>query len=185
MEEDQSMTGGYSSVVDSELGTVADTTVIGIDAHLDDPDAPERPDQYRPPTVTPATLAEIEEQLESLNKDELATTIKTRRQQLADNQSALNVSAAQLSELALTLSIAMAKSQFLNNADAVYAITQFGNAIAWSTDGPLLADSIQYKHVPRVKPTGELSYIDPFEVIANNQSVVFTDERGNKFTTDD
>jgi len=186
MQIDQSgMVDGYASVIDSELGATDDGRVIGIDAHLDDSESDDRPDQYHSPKVTPETLGEIQQQLETLGQETLATMIQTRKHQLEDNQSALYFSANQLSEIAITLSIALAKSQFFDDTDAVYAITQFGKSIAWSTDRALLAESVQFASIPRVKPTDGMSFIDPFAVIADNQPVVFTNGQGNELEADD
>lgn len=178
------VSSGYATVVDSELGTIGDYEILHVDAHLDDPDSDGRPDQYHPPSVQVQSLAILADILKDLDRPELAGVLSTRLLQLGDNRSPLYFTAKQLSEIAIALTIAVAKNEVLDEFESTYEITQFGKAVAWSTDGPLLAESAQYTDIPRIKPTDSMSFVDPFAVISNNQAVTFTDAQGNELDSE-
>lgn len=167
----------YSTLVDTDHDPVSDTTVFRIDAHVVDPDA-DRPAQYHPPDLTPETFSDLVALLEKLDRPDLAAVMETRVRQLEDNASPLYFTASSLSELAIVLSIGITKSDLLDQLDVSYAVRQFGNAIQWSLETPQLAESAQYSEIPRLKPTGSRSYINPFDVIAGSQSVEFVDNHG-------
>jgi len=178
------MSNRYTSVVDSEqYDVVPDEEIISVDAHLGVPIAHEL---YNHPEADPEKLAIVADELRSVGRIHLGARMEIESQHL--NRSASYIprfTAYELTDIAISLSIAKTKAGYNGNFDALDAILQFGRLITESAD-KLMAESFQYKEIPDLKPVdGPKDHIDPFGVIRSTQNIVFVDSHGEQILRDE
>lgn len=164
----------YTSVVDAVDGTVADDTVLTIDAHLN----------TETPQITASSLAIVASHLESIGREQLSGTLFCRSRQLEFGNRRLFFTAYEATALALCLTEEQARARDERNIELVDSITQFGETLYESVPreiGPL-AESFQHTQIPNVKVTGR-DFVDPFWAIAGWDNLCLVDQYGNELSS--
>lgn len=185
MSESHSSAGAYTTQIDTADGeTIPDETPIEIDACL-------APTSHNPratkPDLTPEDLKVLSTELNQLSEKELATTVDHERMALENNSNYVpSFTALELNKLVICLAVAMTKCGYDEDMDGMIAIKKVGQYINQSAP-TLLAESMRWKDMPGMRPAGQddRDYINPFDVMADKQVLMFTDNKGNRLTPDD
>ena len=187
MNDIQSGSESYSMPVDTESGeTIADNTVITIDAHTGDPLSPH--EQYNQPSLEPDDLKVVAVELNDVGKQDLSVDIDTERMALDNNPDhEPTFTAIELNELVMSMAIAKTKCAYDMDEQGLMAIMRVGRAINQSAD-TLLAEGAQWMDMPGLRPAStddNQEYVNPFNVIVGKQDLSFVDPHGNRLSTDD
>lgn len=173
--------------MDTEDGeTVADDTIIKLDAHTGEPLSPHP--QYNQPSLEPGDLKTLAIELNDVQKHDLAVDIDHERQALENNPDHTpTFTAIELNGLVIAMAIAKTKCAYDEDMDGVMAIKRIGRVINKSAE-TLLADGAQWMDIPGLRPAKMADvqdYINPFDVIVDQQSLSFVDPQGNRLSQSD
>lgn len=173
--------------IDTNSGeTIADDTILKIDAHTGDALSPNP--QYQEVTLEPDDLKALAVELNDIGEQDLAIDIDHERQALENNpEHELTFTAVELNKLVISMAIAKTKCSYDQDMDGSIAIKRVGRVINKSAD-TLLAMDAQWMDMPGLRPTkadDTQDYINPFDVVVDKQTLSFVDTRGNRLTPDD
>lgn len=166
--------------------TVADDTIIKLDAHTGEPLSPSP--QYNQPSLEADDLKVLAIELNDVGKQELAVDIDHERQALENNEDHTpTFTAIELNELVIAMAIAKTKCAYDEDMDGMMAIKRVGRVINKSAD-TLLAEGAQWMDIPGLRPAETADtedYINPFDVLVDQQSLRFVDPQGNRLSQAD
>lgn len=187
MSASDSGSDAYSVQMDTDDGqTIADDTIITLDAHNEEPLSPHP--AYNHPQLTSEDLKTVAIELNDVGKQDLAVDIDHERQALENNpEHEPTYTAIELNGLVIALAIARTKCVYDEDMDGALAIGRFGRVINESAE-TVLADGAQWMDIPGLRPAkadDNQDYINPFDVIVGDQTLSFVDTRGNRLTPDD
>lgn len=187
MSTTKSGTDAYAMQMDTDDGqTIADDTIIKLDAHTGRPLSPHP--QYQQPELDPEDLKTLAIELNDVGKQDMAVDIDHERQALEENPDYVpTYTAIELNGLVVAMAIAKTKCAYDEDMDGMIAIKRIGRVINESAD-TLLADGAQWMDIPGLRPAkadDNQEYINPFDVIVDQQSLSFVDTRGNRLTPQD
>lgn len=177
----------YSTPVDTHSGeTVADDTVITLDAHTGEPLSPH--EQYDQPSLEPDDLKAVAVELNDVGKQGLAVDIETERQALENNpEHDPTFTAIELNELVIAMAIAKTKCAYDQDEQGLMGIMCVGRVINQSAD-TLLAEGAQWMNMHGLRPTksdDNQEFVNPFDVIVGKQGLAFVDDRGKRLSRDE
>lgn len=177
----------YSMPLDTKDGeTVADDTIITIDAHTGEPLSPH--EQHNQPSLEPDDLKVVAVELNDLGKSDLAIEVESERQALENNaEYEPTFTAIKLNDFVIAMAIAKTKCAYDEDMNGMLAITRVGRVINKSAD-ILLAQGAQWMDIPRLRPVNSddnQEYINPFDVLVDKQSLSFVDTHGNRLSPDE
>ena len=176
----------YSMPLDTkDRETVADDTIITIDAHTGEPLSPH--EQYNQPSLDPDDLKVVAVKLNDLGKPNFAIDVESERQALENNaEYEPTFTAIKLNDLVIAMAIAKTKCAYDEDMNGMLAITRVGRVINKSAD-ILLAQGAQWMDIPGLRPVNSddnQEYINPFDVLVNKQTLSFVDTHGNRLSPD-
>jgi len=187
MSDSRSGSESYSMPMDTHDGeTVADSTVITLDAHTGGPLSPH--EQYDQPSLEPDDLKVLAVELNDVGKQDLAVDIETERQALENNaEHEPTFTAIELNELVIAMAIAKTKCAYDMDEQGIMAILRVGRVINQSAE-TLLAEGAQWMDIPGLRPAesdDNQEFINPFDVVVGEQDLSFVDTRGSRLSATD